>query len=126
MLFTISKRKWLRDRSANPPRQRVGVYSYYTGGSLLDESGKMCCLGFCALQLGATKGEIRGESLPSDVGKNLQGFNKFNKGYKGWNDTKLSSSAVAINDNSFTTDAEKIDLLTKLFKKYKHEIVFVT
>ncbi len=130
MHYVIFKAKWLRNRENDPNRPKH--YREYSGGQLLNPDGLMCCLGFCALQKGASKTNIIGRLLPDDLDIFLPGLNrKVSQKYfsvKGFVNTELSGKAAVINDSKdkdFATDEQKIKALTKLFKKHKHTIEFV-
>lgn len=130
MHYIVSKKQWRRNQTKDHGGS-FGIYKY-PGGLLLDitPTGKeeMCCLGFCALQKGATKEQIRGAGLPSGVNKFLPGLNerRMKSSHLGsFKDTPLSAKAYRINDSADTTDSEKIEALTKLFKKHRHTIEFV-
>lgn len=120
MVFTVSKRKWLRDRTAD---KRKPKYYIYPGGQLLDTDGKMCCLGFCAIQLGAPKTSLLGMGMPYSLKKAYPVISKLVIGKV--ESTQLSIQAADINDDDSTTSDEKITKLTTLFKKFGHEIIFV-
>lgn len=95
-----------------------------TGGSLLNEDGKMCCLGFAALSCGFKSDDIRGFLMPRSV----KGDAKKNK--KIWailTQSKVDSSPdilASTNDHCRTTDRQKESAIKKEFKKIGVEVVF--
>ena len=117
MHFIIEKSKWLRC----PKQDHKMEYS----GLLMN--GKMCCLGFCAKQLGVPNEELSKACLPDEITLPiytalLMGY--FINEYNNLNNT-LSLCAADINDNYKTNDEEKIKLLTELFEFNGHTIEFV-
>ena len=128
MDFIVKKRYWLRGGK----KDSISM--------LRNRSGKMCCLGFVANQLGFSYKEIINCGTPEDLDTShinktnikldkaklnlLKPLAKYDT-FGVFNNTNLSEKAIEINDDDSTTDSEKIEKLTRLFKKYKHTITFV-
>jgi hypothetical protein len=55
MRFEIDRAKWLHGQPEAP------------NSRLLDDQGRMCCLGFCALALGLSRNQIDGLGEPGEV-----------------------------------------------------------
>lgn len=123
MHYIIQKSKWLRNRIADPDRPKGYRYN---GGTLLNTVGKMCCLGFCTLQEGVPRKDIKGIRMPMHIDRDVRGFN-FSSPYHvgGRYNTKLSQRAALVNDSKTLSDAQKIDALVSLFKEHGHTIEFV-
>lgn len=94
---------------------------------LKNKNGFLCCLGFCSLQLGASKNEILDRFSPKSVifpneNENIL-IDKIDNLHI--ENSKLSMDAMDINDNPVLTLKERKERLIELFKKYQHEIEFV-
>jgi hypothetical protein len=85
---------------------------------LFNEQKFMCCLGHCALQLGATIEDIYKKAGPSSVVKNLGPLHK--EGVS----SGLAYNAMKINDNEKLTQIEREGQLTKLFAEHDLELIF--
>jgi hypothetical protein len=87
------------------------------------DAGKMCCLGFAAIQLGGVEpGNIEGDYNPNAEmceGTPMEPFcqyaNCFDPG----------SIAMKVNDDSRITDEEREKKLTQLFESHDIEVEFV-
>lgn len=117
MHFIIEKSKWLRCPKQDHQMKESGLLI----------NGKMCCLGFCAKQLGVPDEELSKTYFPNAITLPiykalLVGYfvNKSNK-----RNNKLSLRAADINDNHKTNDEVKIKQLTELFEANGHTIEFV-
>ena len=102
MKLVIDRSRWLHGEGANA--------SYL----LRETDGKMCCLGFLALQCGAVEDDIRASREPSEVSIE-------------WPE-RLSEHATCLmieNDNIEDTDNEREAGLTTIFTKMGIEVEFV-
>lgn len=119
-------------------RRRWGRGS--NGGSLLDSSNNMCCLGFQCINLGFKKRDLMGQGMPGDL---VDGVTENGKDRKqsviekrsnklSWlveGDRRKRSSNVAvklagINDDNDTTDAEKEEQIISLFLENGVKVIF--
>ncbi len=120
MKFTIDCRKWRRNN---------GIQTIDKDGhiDLLNDKGMSCCLGLCALQMGATEENIRHINEPATI--TYQGWDKDKiLSYECGNcqrHTSLSIRAMEINDSDRSDDKEKIEELIELFKCNGHEVEFI-
>lgn len=107
--FKIDRTKW-----------RNGSYGDNMVGKgitlLLNEEGYMCCLGQCLRQMGVDG--LLGHGTPAFTSK----INSYFVNYGA--NSKLSESAVEINDNEETTSLEKELELIALFSSYGLELSF--
>ena len=92
---------------------------------LLNKEGYMCCLGQFATQLNpqVKRCDMLGRCNPSNVSKVIPVLSK-KIGMATWNidDTKLTNSAIEINDDMNTSIKEKIKKLKSLFRKKGYKI----
>lgn len=98
-----------------------------TGGNLLNNEGKMCCLGFQCRAVGFKPKEIRGKGMPADVdvsAKRLQKVAWLVDGSEG-NSTVVAEKLALINDDWDTTDKQKEKAITKLFANNGIEVTFI-
>lgn len=121
MKFTIELSKW-----------RSGRFSMTQTGSgltkLLNHEGYMCCLGFCALQIGYSIEDIKNKDMPSDILQEdlvpnplvVECYNLFHSS----GNSELSKEAMFINDSELPIET-KMKELTKLFNECGHELEFV-
>ena len=122
MEFVVKRSKW---RAGDDGVNAIGKGET----NLLNEEGFMCCLGHCALQLGAKKSEIDGQAMPKDILDKNDAFKyvpilNVKKG-EFINDSKLSEQAATINDDDKLTTEQRERKLKSLFSKFKHSITFV-
>lgn len=116
--FVVSRGKWLR---GDPVVSR-----------LRDGRGQMCCLGFCAVQLGTSHDALLDVGEPCDLdpeGSALDhldgvllvvdddGVSRFN--------SALADRAIDINDANDIDDVQREALLTELFAKHGYTLEFV-
>lgn len=109
------------------------------GDGLLNKEGLMCCLGFACRQLGASAREIEGAGVPAHVCEHSKVRPAIKKkllaspfvimrgdlsGIKYPGSSKLTNSAVLINDAGDITDKVRESRLKATFKKHGHSIVF--
>lgn len=123
--YTIERSRWAR--------QTKGVNKGVS--RLLNEKGCMCCLGFVgeangwATQYRWDKGEWLGLGGPSSSFNDGQETNNppWPKENCPFTDPTgvLSSHAIAINDDTATTDAHKEEALTNLFAEHGLKLTFV-
>ena len=116
MKFVVKRSKWVVNEDG----------SLFGDSRLLNEEDKMCCLGFCCRQLGATEDEIKGMNLPhrlKDAGERFPMFAVARR-RKVHLASSLAQKASRINDDRSIDRKEKERLLIDLFAKHGHEIVF--
>lgn len=104
-------------------RKRRWARGGRNGGSclsaLLNESRKMCCLGFLGKACGATDEQIDGAPMPSDTSAVC-----WPRGLIcGGRDSKLSDQIASANDSPETTDREREEKLRPLFRKLGYRLV---
>lgn len=117
--FVVRREKWMR-----------GLNKYDT--RLLDDDGKMCCLGFVCVQCGMAPETIHDLGTPEDVASydcgspepvtGVLGFYDDERGR--WCDNALTRDAISINDDGDIDDAERERRLSELFAKHGYEMVF--
>lgn len=112
MKVVIDRTKWAR--------QTRGVNN--GGSALLNGQGCMCCLGFVGLACGLTQAQLEGYGFPSSVDMpepwTTDGFASTR------NDSNAAFSAMNINDDNTTSDAEKEAALITLFAGVGYELSF--
>lgn len=91
----------------------------------------MCCLGFCALQLGASEPAIRLYAEPKELAGAVGIINEVVVCTNGEGideeyvvNTELASRAMSVNDDAFITDAVREAALRSIFAQYGHTIEF--
>lgn len=105
--FTVRRSKWLRGEDA---------------GSLLNDAGKMCCLGFAVNQIcRVPKKKLLNYCTPSSV---LGSEKETPFTLVGGVDRHFIKQAVEINDCSLTPDKVREESLTKLFKENGIKVTF--
>lgn len=119
--FIIDRSKW-----------RTGDNSTYQTGkgvtALKNDKGYMCCLGFVCLQSGVKEDLILNMGEPEEVQKEIPYLTNTLKDVEGdifYGNTNLSTEAMDINDDPYTTPVEKENKLKELFEKHKLSIEFV-
>lgn len=120
MKFVIDRSTWRCGGDKKPSKKGRG------DTRLLNKQGFMCCLGSCALQVGADKTSIKNFYLPKDTKLVLPVLTKEenNGDWKFVKDSKLSYTAVCINDRDDISQKEREHKLKMLFKRNHHELVF--
>ena len=119
MKLEIDRSKWLRGEG--------GVNSKL----LRYSDGKMCCLGFLALECGFEDDEIRNRSNPSELNcsPGQAGFGWLVKeiyvGPRGWDTSRAGEEAIDINDNEKLTQDQRERMLADLFEDNGIELSFV-
>lgn len=108
--FVVQRSKWLRGR--------------YRDTFLLDEAGRMCCLGFVSAQCGvpapAMLRRTTPNGLPEHAGEPLLGL--LLKHYTAH--TELATAAVQINDSIGMNDEERESALCTLFAEHGYALRF--
>ncbi len=103
--LVIDRSKWMRGALVNET-------------CLLDEDGKMCCLGFYALACGAGKDEIRNVFEPDGLAFHVPGLTERGEGEAGiLRNTAFTRSAVPINDTRSMGEDQREEALIDLFKE---------
>ena len=91
---------------------------------LRTSDGKMCCLGFLALECGLDEGRIENMETPTDVGKNGSEFWDWLMEDNGL-DSVECTRVVRINDNSHVSDSERMRELYDIFSEHEIDVTFV-
>ena len=99
----INYRKWLHG-------QRGGL------SCLLNDKGKMCCLGFECVARGLDSNEIKNKSTPESVVSNMYDVDILSMTHD-HADTHSVGMAVEINDDNRINDKTRIKKLKKLFRR---------
>jgi agmatine/peptidylarginine deiminase len=117
--LTIRRDEWLRGTG---------------NGTLCDSEGMKCCLGFYALAVGFTRGEIEKSQVPENIIDDLErataersaAIRKF-KGLVGADGTSTSVSDMLVqhNDNRGGDDKERETNITQEFAKIGVKVTFV-
>lgn len=106
--LSIIRSKWLRGE---------------THSRLLREDGKMCCLGFLARACGATEGQIREKSTPSETTRVRWPAGMVNKEV---GDTCSTVMLMEVNDAIHKDHKKRERSIKRLFKrKFNIEVKFV-
>lgn len=110
----INREKWNRGSSED--------------SGLRNGAGKMCCLGFDALNEGSTIEEINGAGMPSQLHIEIKGITiqrKLNPDL--YIDTYIAKELATVNDNSQISDREREERIIELFAKVDppREVVFI-
>jgi len=105
-VLVLKKRTWARGRRRELP-------------ALLEESGKLCCLGFLALACGAQREQLDGAPMPEDAPdvKWPKGIVKQQGG-----DTPLCRKIAKVNDDPRISDAMRSARLRPLFKRIGYRL----
>ena len=116
MKVTVSRKRWGRGD---------------TGGKLLRDGGKMCCLGFGCRQTGIRASVLKDTGLPATLFRRGQLRDKEVVALAAspfidadGADSALSVKASTINDNDQITDRSREQQLRECFKLHGHQIVF--
>lgn len=118
MKITIDRTKWSRgDLASNAllvgrntlDRSREGNESAGANRPL-PELGKMCCLGFACLALGATPDQIRDKPMPRDVSDEVElpGLRKLCNAV--WECSVFARNAAVRNDSPLLDDQRELQL----------------
>lgn len=107
---------------------------YWGTGSLRDEEGKRCCLGFVCEAYGVPKSNTLDEQLPSclppEDRKILpkwlldEKWNSFGYDYTPSKDISDMRAASAINDDLVLTNYKREELLKPIFAKHGIKLIF--
>jgi hypothetical protein len=121
MKFIVERSKW-RSGGDNGKHQVGKGFTF-----LENKEGFMCCLGFCAKQLGyrniVSLGEPEDIELSSDESNAILDFHNNEHG-RYYSNSILSKKAIFINDDDEINQKEREKQLRELFKKHGHQIVF--
>jgi hypothetical protein len=115
--FVIDRSVW---RAGGGSDNKVGIGLTY----LMNNKGFMCCLGQTCKQLGYSNEQLISVSTPENLEKHIPYFTVKDKSGV-FVDSKLSSRAVEINDDTKLTREQRERKLKSLFSKFKHKITFV-
>lgn len=111
MKLTIRRSDWLRGKGA-------------LGSALLTDTGKMCCLGFLALELGAKPEEIL--SVPTPAGcAHINWPEGFIEKFSDIIHNIGCQSLMEINDDCSLTDKDRENTLKDSFTRFGIEVEFV-
>lgn len=127
MEFTIYKKSWRRG-GGNAENSIIGGVRQMGDTELLNEFNMFCCLGMIDAQLDVNPQGLIGAGCPEDVDEgHIPQICVLVKGsvFDGIRDTKLSTEAIKINDDSDLSDAQREKKLTSLFSKFGHKLTFV-
>lgn len=120
--FTIYRDSWRRGGDFGELLEKFG------DTSLLNGRGMMCCLGQCALELGAKPSSIAAVGEPGDVDSDareiLTGVLLYDDDGR-VRETKLTGRAMEINDDASIEDGPREAKLSALFAKYGFQLSFV-
>ena len=119
MILTIQRSKWLRGNDGD-------------GSCLLDNDGKMCCLGFYAKALGAEDSQIFAVTIPQDCDspEREKIFSERSGGRwilseDGAGDSHDAVELIVQNDSNYLTEEEREWSIQELFARHGVEVVFV-
>ena len=117
--LVIDRRRWLRGGSPS-------ASSYL----LHPINGKMCCLGFAAVQVGAQPKHIRGEANPYDVPGTFEatafGWLIRRRAFDNFpGHTQMCHRIILTNDDGTIEDDERERSLKKLFRKKGVVVKFI-
>lgn len=113
---------------------RTGAEGKYATGRgdtvLLNFEGSMCCLGFissCYLKSKRknSTAPIMDVGGPCEIGVFIPELNQKEDVFNNFEDTKLTSKAIVINDDEFTKPETKEKKLKELFKSSMYKLKFV-
>lgn len=108
------KKKYVTVRIDRTRWQR-GKYTIKNGSKLLvSKGGRMCCLGFVCLVLGAKKRDILHAGYPAGTMLDLPGLTERNGQIQ---NTGFSEDAASINDDTSLSDRQREIQLRKLAKQ---------
>ena len=91
---------------------------------LLDEDGKMCCLGFYALACGADEESIRNKSEPDGLEFEIPGLSHEDEETGNICNTDFTQSAIPINDSQYLDETKREEALIRLFKEDGRKLTF--
>lgn len=108
--LTIKRSEWLRGDKQN--------------SKLLDEKGRKCCLGFFCLADGAKPEQILNFLSPKSAGFKSKQLVEFDDARK-YTNSHFGYEAMVINDDTFTTEKKREELLTEWFATNGVKISFI-
>ncbi len=91
---------------------------------LLDDDGKMCCLGFYALACGADEESILNRGEPDGLEFEIPGLSYGYEETGGIRNTSFTAMAIPINDRKTMGEAEREEVLIRLFKEDGIDLTF--
>jgi hypothetical protein len=112
----IDREKWIRGR--RPGDEPTAL--------LRESDNRMCCLGFCALALGAKREQILGVGEPCDAGF-IPRLTYTARDFEddGNSNTPAAVAAITVNDDDGTNDTDREDQLTKILGAVGLDLEFV-
>lgn len=122
-LLILDRVRWARGTSTAGPANKL----------LSAINGSMCCLGYCMAQEGVPREVLLSQGEPADALGACCEYSGPVPGYlvnaddEHWlfSDTDLTGEAMSINDNSASTDEEKVTELNELFNLVGIRVVLV-
>ena len=119
----LDESKWRCGGDSPNPKNRRGKIGTET--QLLNEQGRMCCLGQFSLQLNKKlkKKDILELAEPVELRTDIPPLNE-RSDYGYIRNTSLSKAAMLINDTEETSVEEKVKKLKELFVENGFKIVF--
>ena len=91
---------------------------------LLDDDGKMCCLGFYALACGVDEESIRNKTEPDALEFEIPGLSYEDEEAITIRNTGFTQNAIPINDSKTMGGAEREEALIRLFKEDGRKLTF--
>ena len=91
---------------------------------LLDDDGKMCCLGFYALACGADEESIRNKTEPEFLEFEIPGLSYDAEETGLRYNTEFTQRAIPINDTQSMSEGQRESALILLFKEYGTDLTF--
>ena len=91
---------------------------------LLDDDGKMCCLGFYALACGVDEESIRNKTEPEFLEFEIPGLSYDNEETGLRHNTAFTQSAIPINDSQYLDETKREEALIRLFKEDGKKLTF--
>ncbi len=110
--LVIDRSKWKRGSPSN--------HDTY----LLDDDGKMCCLGFYALACGVDEESIRNKTEPEFLEFEIPGLSYDNEETGYIHNTEFACSAIPINDTIAMDEDQREEALINLFKENNVSLTF--
>lgn len=108
--LVIDRRTWYRGKPESMLRSRT--------------TGKMCCLGFRAIQCGYTVDQVTGRGTPFSLSKMTNLRSEFGDMANNIGNSDLACAAMDINDALHIDETEREKRLTELFGKAGITVVF--
>lgn len=116
--LVLDYKKWI---CGNPNENENKNNCHGSGDTqLLNNLNYQCCLGQFCMQAGCTRKEIKNFASPAGLNEVITGLTAKIGGST--RNTLISEQAVNINDNRYTTIAQKVVRLRRLFSKRGYKI----